>query len=71
MLPESFVETVHVRSRPLPPLADRVMLARGASVVIGAEMVRAAPTVMLTVALFPNESLTCTTSVTAPVAPAV
>jgi hypothetical protein len=69
--PDAFVASDHAQPVPLPPAAVNVRLALGASVAVAGVIDTPAVTVMLTVAVFPSESTTWTTSVTLPVAPAV
>jgi hypothetical protein len=62
---------VHVRPLPLPPDAPKAMVPFGALLGADGEMLSAAVTVTLAVAVLPSESVTFTTSVTLPVVPAV
>ncbi len=55
---------------PLPPLALKLCVPRGATVAALGLIVTPAPTVTVALALLPSESVTVTTSVVLPVAPA-
>jgi hypothetical protein len=69
--PEALVASDQTNPASLPPLAVNVRLALGASVAVDGEVDTPAVTVTFTVAVFPSESVTRTTSVTLPVEPAV
>jgi hypothetical protein len=70
--PDAFVVRTQLHPTPLPPVAANVSAPRGGVVAEGGETIETpAVTVTLRVARFPSESVTCTTSVTVPVGPAV
>jgi hypothetical protein len=69
--PDGLVGSVQAYGGPLPPLALKVWLPRGATLAVAGAMEMPAPTVTLRVVVLPSESVTRTTSMTPPVAPAV
>src|SRR5437868_10424220 len=69
--PEKLDASVQVKPVPVPPAALNCTLPRGATPASGGAMLTPAETLTLALPLFPSESVTATTSVTPPVAPAV
>ncbi len=69
--PDPFVVSVYVNPIPLPPLALKLRVPSGATLADAGLIETPAPTVMVAPALLPSASVTVTTSVVLPVAPAV
>ncbi len=69
--PDALVANDHVKPVPLPPEAVKAWLLPVCTLAVAGATETPAVTVMLRLAVLPRESLTWTTSVTLPVAPAV
>jgi hypothetical protein len=69
--PEAFVAIAQEKPEPEPPLAEKATLPPGEADALAGEMETPAVTETLRVVVLESESVTLTTSVTLPVAPAV
>ena len=68
---EPFVTSENVKPVPLPPVAVKSSAARGAELPAPPVMETPAPTVTLAEVLLPSPSVTLTTSLPLPIAPAL
>src|SRR3989442_1167595 len=69
--PEALLANDQAKPKPLPPDAVKIALPLGGTVSAPSEIKTRPETATLLVALLPSESVTCSTSVTEPVAPAL
>jgi len=69
--PEASVASDQMKPLPLPPEAPKMRLPLGGTLAVAGEIETPGPTATSRVATLPTESVTCTTSVTLPVGPAV